>query len=926
MGISEAAGQEIERRHDRRPSSARCLFSLLLALALALQACVAPSSSDGRAPKDDGGSDSSTQPEAPVVNNARWQAMWLVAGSPPPPDLPAALVTARLERAASALGMVAELLEGEDAEDYQSSLRALFLDDTTPDLLWCAAARASASLRLEEVASIFATNLESERSARRVAAADALHEMRGAWFKSSSEAMEHLAAGPPPSGEHLETLNSITRRAHEYAAELFALDKSRAADALDDVDPKLRVLAARALAQVFAASDTEGGFDPARARAALLKRLEIEEHPEPFFALVSAFLEQLGPADICTHDARAFSAALHARAASCDVTLVAPIAHGLARMPLDPELSSRDEAGVPDACSMALAEETLETLLVEWLQQGRLVDADSLASALRSLETLFERPLIAASKPALSGVLLDAIEDPARTPSVRTGAARALALVGRPEDLPRLAACLQEAPTDVAYELVATITQLVEGVEISSESAIAARDALVATLSLDEASLRQRALSLLATEPLAPLAETTDARLFLLVLEQDLSTEDSEVLLELLSRRRAPELVDGILASSAFSRLADPASGTAGFLALALGKLAAGDGPRTFAAATQLMKSAGAVDRVQRLRNALALHAALPDLSAQSLQADEHATIVRWSLELREAAGSLAGVTAEPVPIAFLERLIDVHLVRCAEDAERARWAHPTALLLADLFDAFQFDSGDLARVPFVGRTTGNFERALGYARSTPEREDDLLVLRDRARFNVAAGDTYRALSDYRDVVKREAEPSNDPEAPSSVLGLTDLRRAATLAADKALSGPADLPSAVDLTLALISREAWSSESQGVRLEDLRALVERAGLSEPDRARVRPLFVGLPVPEIDLAGAVLPKDVPWLGLEGDPEQLIVLRALADDLDEPLSPEPSSEAPEAGSEAPGAVDPESLDEPEGDSAEVPERRS
>ena len=108
----------------------------------------------------------------------------------------------------------------------------------------------------------------------------------------------------------------------------------------------------------------------------------------------------------------------------------------------------------------------------------------------------------------------------------------------------------------------------------------------------------------LATAPLAPLAETTDARLFLLVLEQDLSTEDSEVLLELLSRRRAPELVDGILASSAFSRLADPASGTAGFLALALGKLAAGDGPRTFAAATQLMKSAGAVDRVQRLRNA----------------------------------------------------------------------------------------------------------------------------------------------------------------------------------------------------------------------------------------------------------------------------------------------------------------------------------
>ena len=118
-------------------------------------------------------------------------------------------------------------------------------------------------------------------------------------------------------------------------------------------------------------------------------------------------------------------------------------------------------------------------------------------------------------------------------------------------------------------------------------------------LSRDEASLRRRALSLLATAPLAPLAETTDARLFLLVLEQDLPKEDSETLLELLSRRRAPELAEALLKSSAFARLADPTSGTAGLLAVALGRLAAGDGPRTFSAASGLMESAGDVDRVQ---------------------------------------------------------------------------------------------------------------------------------------------------------------------------------------------------------------------------------------------------------------------------------------------------------------------------------------
>ena len=79
--------------------------------------------------------------------------------------------------------------------------------------------------------------------------------------------------------------------------------------------------------------------------------------------------------------------------------------------------------------------------------------------------------------------------------------------------------------------------------------------------------------------------------------------------------------------------------------------------------------------------------------------------------------------------------------------------------------------------------------------------------------------------------------------------------------------------------MALIFREAWSSESKGVRLEDLDALVERAKLSDADRVRVRPLFVGLPVEGIDPADAELPVDAPWLGLETDPEQLASLRTL-----------------------------------------------
>jgi len=400
--------------------------------------------------------------------------------------------------------------------------------------------------------------------------------------------------------------------------------------------------------------------------------------------------------------------------------------------------------------------------------------------------------------------------------------------------------------------------------------------------------------------------------MFLVVLEQDIPAEDSEVLLELLARREDPALVDAILTSSAFPRLADPTSGTASFLTAALGRLAAGDGPRTHAVARHLMETAGYGDRVQRLRNALALHAALPDSAAENLTEEQHKGLVTWALELREAAGSLSGVTAEPVPIIFIERLIDVHLVKCAVNSERGRWAHPTALLLADLFDALQFDPADGARAPFVGRTMGHFERALGYARSTVDADDNVLVLRDRARFHLMAGDTFNALRDYRKAINLEG-------GAASVLVLADLRRAASLAADAAPTEPALLPSALDLSLALIGREAWSSEPPGVRLEDLRALVSRAGDSELERDRVRPLFAGLPARDMDLADETLPTKAPWLGLEADAEQLKELRALAESLEAPApvesvpaDPKPSEEAEvsEEGSKPVSEEDPPS----------------
>ena len=93
--------------------------------------------------------------------SARWRAMWLVAGSPPPPGLPTALLNARNERSEGALALVRAILTGEEADAFRAALTEIFVQEETPDLLWCAVARASAALSLHETAPHLVANLES---------------------------------------------------------------------------------------------------------------------------------------------------------------------------------------------------------------------------------------------------------------------------------------------------------------------------------------------------------------------------------------------------------------------------------------------------------------------------------------------------------------------------------------------------------------------------------------------------------------------------------------------------------------------------------------------------------------------------------------------------------------------------------------------
>lgn len=893
--------------------------SCAAALALLIVGCVGP---DGGGPleaipprADPAGVDTTTQiidPQAPISDpeerrRLRWKAMWLAAGGSSPPGLPTALATARSERRAASLEIVREVLEGADSEAFRGALAELLEGDETRDEYWCAAARASARLSLYEFTGTLAANLDSPSRARRVAAREALFTSRGVWLVDTAAAGFHLAGGPPPTRAQLANIHAMTERLRDQAAVLHVLDHVRAIAGLSDPDPALRASAVSALADSLALPDPPDDFDSESVRGLLLGRLEEEEHPAVLHALIVGFLEHLGPADTCTQAGREFAGVLYARVpyvAGEDALMLAPLVNGLVRMPLDPALPLRGEDGVLDPCSLAYCAQVLigdidgageGGLFVGWMNPELLVDSDVLVSALRSLETFFERPLPDIPHSELREVLLQVIEDVDRDPAIRTGAVRVVAQAGRPEDLPRLGAALTEAPTGVAYELIATITKLVEGVEASTEPAIASRDALVAMLSRDETSLRRRALAMLATEPLKAIAETTDASLLLAVLEQDLAQEESETLLELLFERKDRALVDQLLNHSAFERLMAPNSGTSAILTRTLGELAKGDGPLTVEVARHLIEiprssEEALTEGVQRLRSALALIAALEKSAASQLDTNQHADVVRWSIELREASGSLAGVTTEEQSTSFLLRLTGLHLEECAPESELELWDHTKALLYADLIEALEIVRDDPMWLELTEKTWSFFQRAHEHARTATvdDGEDEWVILRDFARFLYAIDEREQALREYRLVFNRSSNESED----TSLLDLSDLRAAASVAVDVE---PDLIPTALELSGALIGRENWEYESAGVRLGDLRVLVESVGGSELQRASMRLRFEGIPEAGFDPAEVVIPPDAIWRGLEVEPEGLEELREIAAGLDDPppapLEPDP-----------------------------------
>ncbi|MCH2107604.1 MAG: hypothetical protein MK291_13305, partial [Planctomycetes bacterium] len=208
---------------DRRVESAvvRSCAPLVPALILSLASCHAP---DPEAPLEvvlPRSSPERVEAQTPlqaeaaeqrVARERRWRELCVSAGGTTLPDLPAALVTSRLEERAVAL----DLLRRDLAGPQGPALRDFFADslgDPEADALgWAELARASARLSLCEGEEAFVQSLEADSPSRRVAARAALYTLRGVWVVDAVAALALLEGGAPPSAALVDALHVQTER------------------------------------------------------------------------------------------------------------------------------------------------------------------------------------------------------------------------------------------------------------------------------------------------------------------------------------------------------------------------------------------------------------------------------------------------------------------------------------------------------------------------------------------------------------------------------------------------------------------------------------------------------------------------------------------------------------------------------------------
>ncbi|MDP6988208.1 MAG: hypothetical protein QF903_01855, partial [Planctomycetota bacterium] len=267
-------------------------------------------------------------------------------------------------------------------EAWDARLALQLADPAARPLLWRAAASVVGAGRRYALADAVGAGLSAERPAVRASARAALFELFLQWFASREDFEAHwsLAARRAPEEAYLVQLAALSERVHRLSVEALAADAEQAVAGLASVDPRLRAAAAGAL--------TRGVIEePARAEAvseALLARLEREEAPIAFQALLEALVERYAAVPPDAPGLRRLRAVLFGVINAGHPAFQVPVSQALGRLPWD-------VASPAGTDSLLRAVEWCVQQLEDPVLSDALVDGDALAGALRSLLELCER-------------------------------------------------------------------------------------------------------------------------------------------------------------------------------------------------------------------------------------------------------------------------------------------------------------------------------------------------------------------------------------------------------------------------------------------------------------------------------------------------------------------------------------------------------
>ena len=830
--------------------------------------------------------------------------LYLAATRPVPAGLSATRQAERLAERKAASASLAAALDGPEGQEWHGFLeeRLRYFQDEPRQ--WIALADLVVELRLYALAPSLAVGLEAGQPVRSVAQ-DSLAQLYGKEFTSHAEfvAFTDGLTHDAPTLRLIDELCAERARARENRIALFAYDTRLAEQALTASDRLLRLGAARALAEEL----RNGGTRIDELAPALLGRISQEDAPEVAAVLIAALADSIEGRPAGGPVVEGLRSELATRAEADPAGLRLVLARALAQLPWPGAEAGAGEDAADDAIERA-AELLTGLIATSALEQdpdvtlGVLQSLNSLCVAVSVTPAALER----LQRTELKAPLLDIAFDEGEELAARVVAVGILPRVASPaglQDLIRLVALDApapggaELPTSLRFAVLGALGTFAGRDDLNDADLEPLVTCLIEHAERPEADLRNLALELLGDGALAGFLEELSVQPFLDRLGVESDAAVLAKLIALVRKYGDAEDLPRVLALAGFDALAARDLPPNASLAGLIQALAGGDGALTFAGAERLWAVDAELGLWARREAALALLAALDTEAAAGLAPEQHRALAIWAHDLRGAGVDLAA--AMPGGAAFLERLVDVHLVRSSTGpgfglGEQNFWS---ALFLSDLAAA-RPGMDRTAKETLRSSVLSKYARAEEQAKGHADPEFRHAVRRSRARFLAAeqpklvlaedgglANGLGTALADYASVFASDH---------AGLLDVGDLRSAGNMAAK--LGTAAELERAVAFGLALISRPSWSQEPQAVRIADLDALAKRtleSGSASQLRA-ARAGFAGLPV-EMGLG-----ETVAWDGMVLDRDAWARLRGASAQLEERVAQLPPATVPEVAS--------------------------